>query len=115
MGVPYSKFLLYDDEHTAYVKNYPDQFRFDYAVSREATNAARPGGPRACRTVRRRDKVSISIGYHSCAVANCLMEMAERCMRARHGPAALMALRGWPPRSEAQSCCDCPERHGGSP
>eukprot|EP00425_Heterocapsa_triquetra_P040940 CAMPEP_0195067962 /NCGR_PEP_ID=MMETSP0448-20130528/12855_1 /TAXON_ID=66468 /ORGANISM="Heterocapsa triquestra, Strain CCMP 448" /LENGTH=407 /DNA_ID=CAMNT_0040099459 /DNA_START=41 /DNA_END=1264 /DNA_ORIENTATION=+ len=40
MGVPYSKSLLYDDEHTAYVKNYPDQFRFDYAVSREATNAA---------------------------------------------------------------------------
>merc|ERR1712178_610713 len=32
--------LLYDDEHQEYVKNYPDQFRFDYAVSREQTNAA---------------------------------------------------------------------------
>jgi len=40
MGVPYSKSLLYDDEHQEYTKNYPDQFRFDYAVSREQTNAA---------------------------------------------------------------------------
>merc|ERR1712107_367160 len=40
MGVPYSKSLLYDDEHQEYKKNYPDQFRYDYAVSREQTNAA---------------------------------------------------------------------------
>jgi len=40
MGVPYSKSLLYDDEHQEYVKNYPDQFRYDYAVSREQKNAA---------------------------------------------------------------------------
>merc|ERR1719437_97938 len=39
MGVPYSKSLLYDDEHTAYKKEYPDQFKFDYAVSREDKNA----------------------------------------------------------------------------
>jgi ferredoxin--NADP+ reductase len=40
MGVPYSKSLLYDDEHTEYVKNFPGQFKFDYAVSREDKNAA---------------------------------------------------------------------------
>merc|ERR1712232_398090 len=40
MGVPYSKSLLYDDEHQECVKNYGDQFRFDYAVSREDKNAA---------------------------------------------------------------------------
>merc|ERR1719445_2292187 len=40
MGVPYSKSLLYDDEHQAYVKNFPDQFRYDYAISREDKNAA---------------------------------------------------------------------------
>ncbi|CAK9079920.1 unnamed protein product [Durusdinium trenchii] len=40
MGVPYSKSLLYDDEHEAYKKAYPDQFRYDYAVSREQKNAA---------------------------------------------------------------------------
>merc|ERR1712107_602457 len=40
MGVPYSKSLLYDDEHREYKKNYPDQFRYDYAVSREQKNAA---------------------------------------------------------------------------
>merc|ERR1712137_968557 len=40
MGVPYSKSLLYYDEHTEYVSKYADQFRFDYAVSREQTNAA---------------------------------------------------------------------------
>merc|ERR1711988_1169993 len=40
MGVPYSKSLLYDDEHVEYKKNYPDQFKYDYAVSREQKNAA---------------------------------------------------------------------------
>merc|ERR1711907_875640 len=40
MGVPYSKSLLYDDEHVEYKKNFPDQYRYDYAVSREQTNAA---------------------------------------------------------------------------
>jgi len=40
MGVPYSKSLLYDDEHTTYKEKYPDQWKFDYAVSREDKNAA---------------------------------------------------------------------------
>merc|ERR1719356_2094924 len=40
MGVPYSKSLLYDDEHTEYKSKYPDQFKYDYAVSREDKNAA---------------------------------------------------------------------------
>merc|ERR1712217_906102 len=40
MGVPYSKSLLYDDEHLEYKKEFPDQYRYDYAVSREQTNAA---------------------------------------------------------------------------
>merc|ERR1711953_1430333 len=40
MGVPYSKSLLYDDEHTEYKAKYPDQWRCDYAVSREQKNAA---------------------------------------------------------------------------
>merc|ERR1712060_733434 len=39
-GVAYSKSLLYDDEHQDYKSKFPDQFRFDYAVSREQTNAA---------------------------------------------------------------------------
>merc|ERR1712003_365815 len=40
MGVPYSKSLLYDDEHQEYKTKYPDNFRYDYAVSREQKNAA---------------------------------------------------------------------------
>lgn len=40
MGVPYSKSLLYDDEHQVYKKEFPDQFKYDYAVSREDKNAA---------------------------------------------------------------------------
>jgi len=40
MGVPWAKSLLYDDEHREYTSKYPDQFRFDYAVSREQKNAA---------------------------------------------------------------------------
>lgn len=39
LGVPYSNSLLYDDEHKEYLAKYPDQFRFDYAVSREQKNA----------------------------------------------------------------------------
>jgi len=40
MGVPYSNSLLYCDEHDSYVKDFPDQFRYDYAISREEKNAA---------------------------------------------------------------------------
>nr|AKR52926.1 chloroplast ferredoxin-NADP+ reductase [Polykrikos lebourae] len=40
LGVPYKASLLYDAEHQDYVKRFPDQFRFDYAVSREDKNAA---------------------------------------------------------------------------
>mmetsp|Transcript_116540 Transcript_116540/g.362109 ORF Transcript_116540/g.362109 Transcript_116540/m.362109 type:complete len:448 (+) Transcript_116540:105-1448(+) len=40
MGVPYSKSLLYDDEHVEYKEKFPEQFRYDYAVSREQKNAA---------------------------------------------------------------------------
>merc|ERR1712232_563582 len=40
LGVPYSKSLLYDDENMEYKKNFPDQYRYDYAVSREQKNAA---------------------------------------------------------------------------
>merc|ERR1719183_2689346 len=40
LGVPYSKSLLYDDENQEYKKKFPDQFRYEYAVSREQKNAA---------------------------------------------------------------------------
>merc|ERR1712107_752856 len=40
LGVSYSKSLLYDDEHKQYKAKCPDQFRFDYAISREEQNAA---------------------------------------------------------------------------
>jgi len=40
MGVPYANSLLYDDEHVEYKSKCPDQFRFDYAISREQKNAA---------------------------------------------------------------------------
>eukprot|EP00928_Gymnodinium_smaydae_P070171 TRINITY_DN54082_c0_g1_i1.p1 TRINITY_DN54082_c0_g1~~TRINITY_DN54082_c0_g1_i1.p1 ORF type:complete len:430 (+),score=118.38 TRINITY_DN54082_c0_g1_i1:146-1435(+) len=40
LGVPHSTSILYDDEHQEYKSKYPDQFRYDYAISREATNAA---------------------------------------------------------------------------
>jgi len=39
LGVPFSKSLLYDDENMEYKEKYPSQFRYDYAVSREQTNA----------------------------------------------------------------------------
>merc|ERR1712019_47646 len=40
LGVPYSKSLLYDDENVEYKKKFPDNFRYDYAISREQKNAA---------------------------------------------------------------------------
>merc|ERR1712025_72713 len=39
-GVPYMKSMLYDDENQEYKKKYPDQFRYEYAISREQKNAA---------------------------------------------------------------------------
>jgi ferredoxin--NADP+ reductase len=39
LGVPYSKSLLYDDENMEYKKNFPDQYRYEYAISREQKNA----------------------------------------------------------------------------
>eukprot|EP00929_Paragymnodinium_shiwhaense_P057813 TRINITY_DN2895_c0_g2_i1.p3 TRINITY_DN2895_c0_g2~~TRINITY_DN2895_c0_g2_i1.p3 ORF type:complete len:114 (+),score=42.19 TRINITY_DN2895_c0_g2_i1:2-343(+) len=39
MGVPYSASLLYDDEHQEYKEKYPENFRYDYAISREQKNA----------------------------------------------------------------------------
>ena len=39
LGVANSDALLYDDEWQAVLKEYPDNFRLDYALSREATNA----------------------------------------------------------------------------
>merc|ERR1712003_376776 len=38
LGVPYSKSLLYDDENKMYKETAPDNFRYDYAVSREQKN-----------------------------------------------------------------------------
>merc|ERR1719333_1479270 len=40
LGVPYSNSLLYTEEHDVYEKEFPDQFRVDYAISREQKNAA---------------------------------------------------------------------------
>merc|ERR1712048_1096372 len=39
LGVPYSKSLLYDDENKQMAKEFPDQFRYEYAISREQKNA----------------------------------------------------------------------------
>merc|ERR1719420_1405712 len=38
MGVPYSKSLLYDDENKEIASKYPDQYRYEYAISREDKN-----------------------------------------------------------------------------
>merc|ERR550514_1481006 len=38
LGVPYSKSLLYDDENLEYKAKHGDQFRYEYAISREQTN-----------------------------------------------------------------------------
>merc|ERR1712224_668692 len=40
MGVPYMKSMLYDDENQEYAKKFPDQYRYEYAISREQKNAA---------------------------------------------------------------------------
>jgi len=39
LGVPYSKSLLYDDENILFQKKFPQNFRYDYAISREQKNA----------------------------------------------------------------------------
>ncbi len=44
MGVANSDAKLYDDEIQALVAAYPDQFRLDYALSREQNVSWRAGG-----------------------------------------------------------------------
>merc|ERR1719335_647761 len=39
LGVPYSKSILYDDENKEIAAKFPDQFRYEYAISREQKNA----------------------------------------------------------------------------
>merc|ERR1711972_1273039 len=38
LGVPYSNSLLYDEEWKAMKEEFPDQFRYDYAISDEMQN-----------------------------------------------------------------------------
>merc|ERR1712187_483651 len=40
LGVPYSKSLLYDDENQEVAAKYPENFRYEYAISREQKNEA---------------------------------------------------------------------------
>jgi len=40
MGVPYSNSLMHDDEQFEYKSEYPDRFRYDYAISREQKSKA---------------------------------------------------------------------------
>jgi len=40
LGVPYSNSLLYDEEWKEMKQNYPDNFKYDYAISDEQTNSA---------------------------------------------------------------------------
>merc|ERR1712157_220590 len=40
LGVPFSKSLLYDDENQEFAEKFPENFRYDYAISREQKNAA---------------------------------------------------------------------------
>jgi ferredoxin--NADP+ reductase len=40
LGVANSDATLYDDEWQAVIEKYPDNFKLDYALSREQTNAA---------------------------------------------------------------------------
>jgi len=39
LGVPNQTSLLYDSEHVEYKRKFPDQFRYNYAISREETDA----------------------------------------------------------------------------
>merc|ERR1712093_523788 len=39
LGVPYAKSILYDDEYKELTEKFPDQFRYEYAISREQKNA----------------------------------------------------------------------------
>merc|ERR1711904_700489 len=40
LGVPFSKSLLYDDENARLKKEFADQFRYEYAISREQKSAS---------------------------------------------------------------------------
>lgn len=65
LGVANSDALLYDAEWQAILKEYPDNFRLDYALSREQTN--KDGGKMYIQ-----DKVGVRRGVVWCGVVWCL-------------------------------------------
>ncbi|CAE7633913.1 unnamed protein product, partial [Symbiodinium microadriaticum] len=106
MGVPYSKSLLYDDEHQDYKKNYPDQFRYDYAVSREQKNAAGQKMYIQTKMAEYADELWDLMQDEKTHVYMCGLKGMESGMAECFGPIAEKAGKDWAEFAKAMKKAD---------
>jgi len=106
MGVPYSKSLLYDDEHQDYKKNYPDQFKYDYAVSREQKNAAGQKMYIQTKMAEYADELWELMQDEKTHVYMCGLKGMESGMAECFGPIAEKAGKDWAEFAKAMKKAD---------
>jgi len=106
MGVPYSKSLLYDDEHQEYKKSYPDQFKYDYAVSREEKNAAGQKMYIQTKMAEYADELWDLMQDEKTHVYMCGLKGMESGMAECFGPIAEKAGKDWAEFAKAMKKAD---------
>merc|ERR1719277_597570 len=95
LGVPYSKSLLYDDEHVDYKSKYPENFRYDYAVSREQKNAAGQKMYIQTKLAEYAEEVWDLLQYPKTHVYMCGLKGMESGMKEALGPIAEKNGKNW--------------------
>mmetsp|Transcript_15285 Transcript_15285/g.35986 ORF Transcript_15285/g.35986 Transcript_15285/m.35986 type:complete len:409 (-) Transcript_15285:67-1293(-) len=106
MGVPYSKSLLYDDEHQEYISKYPDQFRYDYAISREQKNAAGQKMYIQTKMAEYADELWDLMQDEKTHVYMCGLKGMESGMAECFGPIAEKAGKDWAEFAKAMKKAD---------
>merc|ERR1719262_616912 len=88
LGVPYSKSLLYDDENVRFKKEYPDQFRYEYAISREQKSASGQKMYIQTKVQEYAEEVWDLLQYKKTHVYICGLKGMEKGMEEALGPIA---------------------------
>jgi ferredoxin--NADP+ reductase len=106
LGVPYSKSLLYVDEHTTYESKYPGQFRFEHAVSREQKNEEGQKMYIQTRMAEYRDELWELMQDPKTHVYMCGLKGMEKGMAECFGPIAEKSGLEWVAFSKAMKKAD---------
>jgi len=88
LGVPFSKSLLYDDENVRFKKEFPDQFRYEYAISREQKSASGQKMYIQTKVQEYAEEVWDLLQYKKTHVYICGLKGMEKGMEEALGPIA---------------------------